>query len=131
MVALCEQMEWSHVAQSRGHSVALGDPSLGPWGQGAGALADVLCVSPGVLNTRVLWCGACLACSGCGDKGVAGGLMACGLPGLPRVVVGGSGALYPFWPQSCDLEVGCSPLRGPRVQGYVRSPDYDRLGFVL
>ena len=55
MVALCEQMEWSHVAQSRGHSVALGDPSLGLWGQGAGALADVLCVSPGVLNVRVLW----------------------------------------------------------------------------
>ena len=35
--------------------MALGDPSLGLWGQGAGALADVLCVSPGVLNVRVLW----------------------------------------------------------------------------
>lgn len=52
-------------------------------------------------------------------------------PGLPRVVVGGSGARYPFWPRSCDLEAGCSPLGAPGCRGVCRVPDCDCLVWGL
>lgn len=121
------------MAQSRGHPVASGGHHLVLRGQRRlSALADILlrvprCVERSCAGPPLVW--STLHAQGVGTRCLAGRLMAGGLrparamvpaPGLPRVVVGGSGAHYPCSLGLVIWRLGAA-LWGPRVQGCVQS----------